>query len=109
MIDFTATHEQNGIIGFENDKGETVKSYPLSELEQFVIDKQLNIISETVHVSGSGIPCDPNNTDEEIETEQSVSDFIDNNWEWVTKAFYIDRNPSEFKSFNNLQETRRVG
>ena len=110
MIQFDHTNQtESGQIEFVNQNGDTVKSYPLSELEQFVTDKQLNISYEHDAVGGTGMVCDPNTDFVEREVTQSVTEYIDNNWDEVTKAFYIERNPSEFKSFNSAQETRRVG
>lgn len=114
MIDFSYTSEQNGIVSFVNDKGETVRTYPLSELDQFVIDKNLNISYE--HDSeyiGHGDSNDPRNWDSiEREVYELPSDWLDDQDNFVSacEMFYKHKNPHEFKPFNREQETiRRVG
>lgn len=112
MIDFTATHELKGIIGFVNENGDTVRTYHLTELENFVIERGLNDYCRNEHVSGTGMPCDPNNIEKEVAGYVLVSEWLDDQDNFVDacKQFYIARNPSEFKSFNHEQETiRRVG
>lgn len=114
MIDFSYTSEQNGIVSFVNDKGETVRSYPLSELEQFVTDNYLNLSYENdSEYSGKGDPRDPRNWDSsEIEVITPVNEWLDDQDNFVSacELFYKHKNPHEFKSFNREQETiRRVG
>ena len=111
-IDFKATHELNQVIGFVNDKGETVRTYPLTELENFVIERGLNDYYKSEHVSGSGMPCDPNNVEREVTGYVPVNEWLDeqSNFEHACELFYKHKNPHEFKSFNREQETiRRVG
>lgn len=111
MIDFEYTEESNGVVSFVNEKGETVKTYPLSELEQYVTSNHLNLsyVSEDTY-SGSGDVRDPAEWDsQEVEVVQPVSEYLDDvdNFLSATKAFYIDRNPVEFKSANREQRTIR--
>lgn len=109
-IDFTATHELNQVIGFVNDKGETVRTYPLIELENFVIERGLNDYCKSEHVSGTGMPCDPNNVEEEVSGYVPVNEWLDDldNFLSAAEKFYNFKNPHEFKSFNREQETRKA-
>lgn len=112
MINFNHTAEINGQIEFVNEKGETVSTYHLTELEDFVICKGLNTKHETVETSGSSWGGNPNYTEEEIEVTTPVSEWLDNedNFLSATEKFYNFKNPHEFKSANSEQETiRRVG
>lgn len=110
MIDFKATHELNKVIGFVNDKGETVRTYSLIELEQFVTDKHLNLSYEHEAEGGTGMVCDTNTNFNEIEVITPLSEWLDNqdNFVEACKQFYTSKNPQEFKSFNREQETRKA-
>lgn len=114
MIDFKATHELNQVIGFVNDKGETVRTYPLSELEKFVSDNYLNLSYENdIEYIGHGDSRDPRNWDSsEIEVVTPVNEWLDDldNFISATENFYNFKNPNEFVSANHEQQTiRRVG
>lgn len=112
MINFEHTSELNGIIEFVNHRGETVRTYSLAELEEFVINKGLHIKFENVDAIGSSWGGNPNYVQQEVETTMPVSIWLDdqNNFVEACKAFYKSKNPHEFKSFNREQETiRRVG
>lgn len=76
MIEFNHTSERTGVIYFENEKGEVVKTYSLKELEDFT-------------------------------GREDAKTYLDDyaNFLEATKAFYIDRNPLEFKSANRVQQT----
>jgi hypothetical protein len=103
MIDFKSTYDQNDIIHFLNENGETVKTYAMADLESYVVGNGLNIT--TVSANGC-ISSDPNIIEEEIETP--VTDYINDNWGLLTKEFYNFKNKEDFKSGNTEQETRRI-
>lgn len=84
MIDFNYTEKQNGIITFVNEKGEAVKRYALSELEQYVKDKLLNLDYKWIQ-NEKGEP-------EEIEVCQDITEYIDENFEKLTEDFYNFKN-----------------
>ena len=111
MIQFDHTNQtESGQIEFVNQNGDVVKTYPLSELEKYVTDNLLNMTYETVDASGTTDLDSPDYYEGHvIEVYEPVNKYIDNNWDEVTKAFYIAKNPYEFKSSNSPQETRRVG
>lgn len=108
MIDFENTHSSQTHVLFCNKYGDTLKSYPISELEQYVYSNNLNIVYEhDSEYCGSGDSNDPrNHTYTEIESRMPVSQYLDENWETVTKDFYISKNPSEFKANNYPQQTK---
>lgn len=111
-IIFEHTAELNGQIEFVNDKGETVRTYSLIELENFVIERGLNDFCRTEHVSGTGMPSDPNNVEEEVSGYVPVNEWLDDLDNFLSSAekFYNFKNPHEFVSANREQETiRRVG
>lgn len=110
QIDFNGTYDQNGKVVFVNKDGNDMISYPMSELEQFVESKQLNVSYDNEsEYCVSGDSRDPRNWDnKEVETVQPVSEYIDDNWSEVTEMFYHSLNKSEFKSNNGEQQTRRV-
>lgn len=101
MIDFTSTswNEQN-LIEFYNEKIQVVKTYPMEELEAYVTKKLLNLSYEWVE----GEKGEP----KEVEVYEPVIEYIDNNWDEVTKSFYMAQNPSEYQSANRIQETRKA-
>ena len=88
MIDFKYTEEQNGIITFVNQKGEAVKAYSLTELEDYVSSLDLNISYEHDAIGGTGMVCDPNTDFVEREVTQPISNYIDENWYDITEKFY---------------------
>jgi len=100
MIDFNYTEEQNGIITFVNEKGEAVKRYKLSELEAYVTKNLLNLTYD--HIEGE------NGEPKEVEVYEPVNEYIDREWDEVTKQFYMANNPSEYQSANRIQETRKA-
>ena len=114
MIDFSATQtdKTETLIEFVNDNGEVVKTYPLSDLEDYVLDNNLNLTYEDVF-SHQDIRTDHRgNTDyfdvyEDVEVYQDVTEYIDDNWEELTKQFYISRNPSEFKASAHYNKTKQ--
>lgn len=101
MIDFTSTswNEQN-LIEFYNEKIQVVKTYPMEELEAYVTKSLLNLTYD--HIEGE------NGDPQEVEVYEPVSEYIDNNWDVVTKSFYMSNNPSEYQSANRIQETRKA-
>lgn len=113
-INFNHTAELNGKIEFVNENGETVRTYPLSELEQFVTDNYLNLSYENdSEYSGKGDARDPRNWDSsEIEVITPVNEWLDDldNFLSAAEKFYNFKNPHEFVSANHEQQTiRRVG
>ena len=108
MIDFKYTEESKGVISYVNQNGDVVKTYPLFELEQYVEANSLNIMYEVESEGGTGMVCDPNTAFNEVEVIQPISDYIDDNFDQVTKDFYMAKNPSEFKPTNRVQETRKA-
>lgn len=109
-IIFEHTAELNGQIEFVNENGDTVRTYHLTELEKFVIDHGINDYYRTEHVSGTGIPSDPNNVEKEVTGYVQVSEWLDEqaNFEYACELFYKHKNPHEFKSVNREQETRKA-
>lgn len=91
MIDFKATSSLNDEIQFYNEKGHVVKSYPISELEQYVISNQLNVITESVSLNGKS-QFDPDVIEQEIVTVVPVSVFIDDEWFSLCEKFYNSKN-----------------
>lgn len=111
-IIFAHTAELNGKIEFVNENGDTVRTYHLTELENFVIKRRLNDYHKTEHVSGTGMPCDPNNVEREVSGYVPVNEWLDDldNFLSAAEKFYNFKNPHEFVSANREQETiRRVG
>lgn len=108
MIDFKYTEEQNGIITFVNQKGEGVKTYPLSELEQYVKDTFANLTYEHDAIGGTGMVCDPNTDFVEREVYEPINEYLDNNWYEITEKFYNFKNPTEYQAKNRIQETRKA-
>ena len=106
MIDFRSTSEAFGIIEYYNLKGETVKTYPLSDLELYVELKEYHIEVDTIITNGKKY-WDPECEEEEISIETPISEYIDDNWEWLTKEFYNFKNPINHLAKNTEQETLR--
>jgi len=48
---------------------------------------------------------DPNTDLTEREVYEDITDSLDRTWVETTKAFYIDRSPSEFESNNKPHQT----
>lgn len=106
IINFQNTAQNSQAqVEFFNSRGQVVKSYPLSVLEGFVIANKLNISSEHEAKGGTGMISDPNTDFIEKAVYEDVTDFLDRTWVETTKAFYIDRNPSEFESNNTPHQT----
>ena len=113
MIDFNYTSQtEDGQIEFVNEKGETVRTYQLTELENFVIEQGLNDYYSKKIVSGSSWGGNPNFIEEEEFGYVPVNEWLDNeeNFHSATEKFYNLKNPHEFVSANHEQQTiRRVG
>jgi len=103
-IKFSDTAQNNqDFIEYFNDKGEVVKTYHISELDKYVEKNALSIYS----VSANGkIGIDPNIIEKEM--DMGTEAYIDQNWAKVTQDFYNAMNPNEFKSMNQVQQTRKV-
>jgi hypothetical protein len=98
MIDFNYTWEHKGIIGYVNERGETVARYPLSELEQYVVNTFANLTYEWVNHNGEPL---------EVEVYEPVSEYIDNNFEEITEKFYNFKNPTNYKANHTPSQTHR--
>ena len=99
-IDFTATSEQHGVVEYYNVRGNSVRSYPLSQLEEWVIKNELHITQGYESKGGTGMISDPNTDFKLIDIEHDVADVLDNSWIELTAMFYNAMNPTEFKSQN---------
>lgn len=88
MIDFRATYDKDGYIHFCNSYNDTIKTYPTSELKNYV---QFNDLNKDI-----------------LGEFEPVNQYIDREWFEVTEKFYIHENPSEFKSNNTPQHVRRA-
>jgi len=111
MIDFEYTEESKGIISYVNERGEVVSTYPLADFEKWANDLYLDEWKADFEESGREFNPMKIKYQEKYfgKFDQYVSEiYIDENFEELTKAFYIEMNPSEFKSKNTEQETRRV-
>lgn len=88
MIDFSHTSEINGVVEFQNEKGETVITYPTHELEAFVETKQLNYLSSPIRLEKI------NGQIEAVSDHEfhDLEDYIDKNWLSVTEQFYNFKN-----------------
>lgn len=95
MIDFKATQSTNDKVDFLNERGEVVKSYPITDLDLFVYNNSLNITYNN--------STNPNQEDEVIEI--GIEKYIDDNWFYVTELFYKDMNKSEFQANGTPQKT----
>jgi len=95
MIDFNSTYDNGDVFHFVNKNDEVVKTYKMSELEQYVLDCELNILQVSLNGKNQFDPECEDGT-EEIDP----IDYINENWFSITEAFYMDRNKSEFKSGN---------
>lgn len=83
MIDFKCTFDDKDKINFCNEDGEVVKSHLISQLEDYVISNNLNVIT----ISANGfVSIDPDIIEKEIITP--VSKYIDDNWFILTEQFY---------------------
>lgn len=102
MIDFSYTSQSGEIIEFYDTRGMVVKTYPLSELEEFVICQELNVSYRHDAVGGTGMVCDPNTDFEEVKVHELPSKWLDDqdNFLSATEKFYNSINKSEFKSNN---------
>lgn len=100
MINFSATQQGKGqtTIEFVDQDFEIVKTYQLAELEDYVLGTKLNVNTEMVHVSGSGMPCDPNNVEEEVEVVTDLAEYMDKHWYSLCEDFYNHLNPSGYKA-----------
>ena len=83
QIDFNYTWQRNGIIGFENQEGQTVKNYPFNDFEAWCIKNK-------------------------IDDGTDVEKYIDDNWLSLTEAFYIAMNPTSFISHNLVQQSIKI-
>lgn len=108
MIDFNYTEEQNGVITFVNMQGEAVKRYPLSDLEKYVEKHKLNWEYSHEVIGGSGMVCDPNTDFEEVLSVVPISIWIDDNFDTVTKDFYIANNPTEHVAKHNYAYSKEA-
>lgn len=106
MINFKETYENDNEVIFVNMKGQHVKSYPLEEIEKFVHSNGMNATKEDV--KGSSWGGNPDFEEQEVEIEMSTWLDDQSNWENATKAFYIEKNPSEFKANNSYNDTKGV-
>jgi len=104
MIDFKSTYDNENVFHFVNHNNDVVKTYEMSELEQYVIDCELNMLHVSLNGKNQFDPeCDDGT--EEIEP----IDYINENWFSITEAFYMDRNKSEFKSGNSVYPYSKQG
>lgn len=100
-IDFTSTAQNNQAeIEYYNVRGQIVKTYNLSDLENFVMVHGMNFTS---YSTNGCLSSDPNIIEEEIELDLDA--FIDNNWVLLTTKFYNFRNNEDFSSNNKPQQT----
>jgi len=103
IIDFKATSEKHGIVEYYNVRGNSVRTYELSRLEEWVIKQGLNLHSESAN---GCISSDPSIIEKEVETD--ITDYLDLNWRSVTEDFYNAMNPNEYKSQNKPQQTKEA-
>ena len=81
MIEFDFTWQHKGIVGFQNEKAETVARYPYIQFEDW---------------------CIANKIDDGTDVEK----YIDTNWISLTKDFYMAMNKDTFKSNQTPQSNR---
>ena len=85
IINFNFTRQNsNGQIEYFNSRGQSVKTYNLSQLNKFVLDTT------------------------DLIDEEDVSNHLDDFWLSVTQDFYNAMNPNEFKSNNQVQQNRKI-
>lgn len=104
MIDFNYTQSSETHVEYVNMNGDVVKTYELSELDNYVNDNELNMTYEHIG-QGCDLDC-PNTWSKEIKVYEPINQYIENKWGEVTKSFYIDKNKTEFKSNNHSQQTK---
>ena len=98
---YTAQNKFNE-VEFYNTRGQVVRTYPLADLEDYVVENELN--SYRIYVGGIGASIGP---DAEVENKyMDVSEYLDSFWATATELFYNHMYRSEFESKNLPQQTR---
>lgn len=108
VIDFTSTSEQHGVVEYYNVRGNSVRTYELSRLEEWVKKNNLNLSYDHDSDGGTGVVSDPDTNFTEKEVYQDMTDYLDNNWAKVTEDFYNAMNPNDYKSQNKPQQTKET-
>lgn len=80
-ITITSSEEFNGITTVFLSNGHNVR-FATSELILFIEDNNLNVENQ-----GSGLVCEPNGTDNEVEV-CTADEYLDNNWDSVVSNYY---------------------
>jgi len=91
VIDFKATSSTDTLIEYYNNRGELVKTYQLSELEQYVVSNELNVTTETISLNGKS-QFDPEVLEQEILTVVPLDVYIDLEWFDLTEKFFNYKN-----------------
>jgi len=96
MIALNHTQQTGDLIEYVDHKGDIVKSYHISALEQFVYEHGMNVMC-----------LNPATPEDGETTEITVDQYIDQNWVIATSSFWNDKNPSKHLAKNTSQETNR--
>lgn len=107
VIDFSATSEQHGVVEYYNVRGNSVRTYPLTKLEEWVIEKDLLNTGETEEITLSDTPFSKHHKIIDSPIYMDITDYLDLNWRSVTEDFYNAMNPTEFKSQNTPNQIVR--
>jgi len=85
IINFNFTRQNsNGEIEYFNSRGQSVKTYSLSQLNKFVLDTT------------------------DLIDEEDVSNHLDDFWLSLTQDFYNAMNPNDHKANTTPQQNRGV-
>lgn len=114
MIDFDSTSGTRTMVDYSNEYGQVVKSYPLSALEAYVTEKNLNLSYGHHGIDALHFNNFTQNhiaeTVEEVEIYTPIDEYFEENWFQLTEDFYNHKNPTEHRANNTPQKTlRQVG
>ena len=85
QIDFNATSLLAGVIEYYSADGENiVAEAKLLNVLDFIELNRMNISTE-----GEGLTCDPHSFEREV--EQDTMDYLDDNFEMVTRLYFVDK------------------
>jgi len=84
QIDFKATSLLADVIGYWSLDGNLVSDVKLLKLIDYIEQNRMNI-----HTEGEGLTSDPYSSEREV--EEDPMDYLDDNFEMVTRLYFIDK------------------
>jgi len=93
MIDFKGTQQdgKTGPVEYVNEDSQIIKVYTFEEFEKWVNKTYLEF--DPVHLTNA--------------QQSEISDLIDTKWYELTEEFFNFKNPSEYKSNNSYNRTKK--